>query len=102
MLIDLLWLSSVLIVVSLADAANSSGVRMLLVEFDCCFARCCLVHHLVCLLFVRLRADAKLPTELQFVNLAGVDLSKRDLSRHNFTGANLTGANLSGAKLTGM
>ena len=45
--------------------------------------------------------DAKLPTELQGVNLAGADMSKRDLSRHNLTGANLTGANLSGCVLTG-
>ena len=52
-------------------------------------------------LFICVFVDAKLPTELQGVNLAGADLSKRDLSRHNLTGANLTGANLSGTNLTG-
>ncbi len=35
--------------------------------------------------------DAKLPTELQQVNLSGIDFLKRDLSRHNLTGANLSG-----------
>ncbi len=40
--------------------------------------------------------DAKLPTELQGVNLAGAYLSKRDLTRHDLIGANLTGANLAG------
>ena len=53
-----------------------------------------------------LSVDAKLPTELQQVNLSGVDFLKRDLSRHNLTGANLSGCNLSssvliGANLTG-
>ena len=57
----------------------------------------CLIPLFLCVFVL----DAKLPTELQGVNLAGADLSKRDLSRHNLTGANLTGANLTGANLTG-